>query len=191
MQTSPTPASRCPRPSWSGGASSPGSNGIVVELDPVTAKVLQHATVAQAGGEVRLPSDGIQLFVGVNGHVTAAPLDALTTSSWVADTQQGSLAVSVLVVGGVVAAGCNGFLFTYDPASRSRLQKGQLKSSWSVGGDYDTRLASDGTTLYAGTHAYVYARWLRNLGSDLFTPVAVPSSATTYNPVDVLWAGGL
>ncbi|TQN48620.1 uncharacterized protein DUF4157 [Humibacillus xanthopallidus] len=168
-----------------------GSNGLVVELDPASGKVLQHATVAQAGGEVRLASDGIRLYAGVNGQVTAAPLDTLTTSSWVADTGQGSLAVSVLVTGGVIAAGCNGYVFTFDPGSGRQLQKGQLKSSWSVGGDYDTRLASDGRTLYAGSHAYVYARSLRNLAADLFTPVAVPSSAATYNPVDVLWAGGL
>ena len=168
-----------------------GSNGIVFELDPGSGRILQHSTVAQAGGEVRLASDGIRLFAGVNGHVVASPLDSLTAPTWVADTGQGGLAVSVLVAGGVVAAGCNGFVFTFDPGSGQQLQKGQLKSSWSIGGDYDTRLATDGQTLYAGTHAYVYARALGNLGADLFTPVAVPSSASTYNPVDVLWAGGL
>ncbi len=168
-----------------------GSNGIAFELHPVSGRILQHSTVAQAGGEVRLASDGIRLYAGVNGQVVASPLDSLTAPTWVADTGQGGLAVSVLVAGGVVAAGCNGFVFTFDPGSGRQFQKGQLRGSWSIGGDYDTRLATDGQNLYAGSHAYVYARALGNLGADLFAPVAVPTSASTYNPVDVLWAGGL
>ena len=160
-----------------------GSNGIAFELHPVSGRILQHSTVAQAaGGEVRLASDGIRLYAGVNGQVVASPLDSLAAPTWVADTGQGGLAVSVLVAGGVVAAGCNGFVFTFDPGSGRQLQKGRRKSSWSIGGDYDTRLATDGQNLYAGSHAYVYARALGNLGADLFTPVAVPDQRVDLQP---------
>ncbi|MEA2532270.1 MAG: hypothetical protein QOJ93_81, partial [Actinomycetota bacterium] len=166
-----------------------GSNGHVYEVNPTSGKIIHDLLVTSRFGtgnyETRLTTDGATLFVGVHGYVYGVSLSDWGSSKW--DTGVGGTGayqpVSVLVSGSRLFAGSNGYVYEINPASGQQLHS--LLVTGSVGvGDYDTRLATDGATLFVGVHGYAYgvslgdwsrSAWNVGLGSTLYHPVSVLS----------------
>ena len=91
-----------------------------------------------------------------------------------------------LLVGGELYAGCNGTVFQLDPITGA--VQSSLLVTGSVGvGDYETRLACDGTTLFVGVHGYVYGIALSDMSRVAWT-CSLPSAG--YTVVEVLSANG-
>ena len=112
----------------------------------------------------------------------------------------GVFMVNVATTAGRVLAGANGFVYDLDPGTGA-IRSSILCASAIGVGDYETRLATDGRSVYAGTHGYVYA--LSLLAAAPPTPlgsvaVAVAGQgdrhATSVDQVGTLWhrmqAGG-
>ena len=68
----------------------------------------------------------------------------------------GIFMVNVATTAGRVLAGANGFVYDLDPGTGA-IRSSILCASAIGVGDYETRLATDGRSVYAGTHGYVYA----------------------------------
>ncbi|MDQ2957602.1 MAG: DUF4157 domain-containing protein [Actinomycetota bacterium] len=62
---------------------------------------------------------------------------------------------SVLDVSDRVFTGCNGYVYELDP-NDGAVMHSQLVTGSVGAGDYETRLASDGSRLFVGVHGYVY-----------------------------------
>ena len=91
-----------------------------------------------------------------------------------------------LQVGGRVFAGSNGYLYELDPATGA--VRSSLLVTGPVGvGDYETRLTTDGTTLFLGVHGYVYGVALSN-PSRVAWSCSLPKAG--YTVVDVLAGNG-
>jgi hypothetical protein len=136
------------------------SDGHVCELDPASGRQLHDLRLSSMFGsgdyDANLSSDGAVLYVGMHGYVYA-----LSMSSWSAvwDAGVGGTGtferVNVLHQDGRLYAGSNGHVYELDPASGS--ERHSLLVTGKIGvGDYETRLASDGSGLYVGVHGYVY-----------------------------------
>ncbi|HEX5414880.1 MAG TPA: tectonin domain-containing protein, partial [Chloroflexota bacterium] len=143
-----------------GGRLFAGCLGFVYEISPVTGQVIHSLQVTnQLGSDdtTRLTSDGQTLFAGVSGHVYGVPLgDWAPTKVWsvaVGGTTGPTGPVSVLLFGGSLFAGANGYVYQISPTSGRIIASVLL--TWSVGA-YDTSLASGGPDLYVGCHGYAY-----------------------------------
>jgi len=91
---------------------------------------------------------------------------------------------SVLSVAGRVFAGSNGYVYEVDARTGAVLH--QLRVSDAAGvGDYDTRLACDGSTLFVGVHGYVYGVALNDWSRPRWT-ASLPKAG--YTVVELLTA---
>ncbi|BBC31175.1 hypothetical protein SGFS_024690 [Streptomyces graminofaciens] len=146
-----------------GGKAFTGSNGYVYQIDPTSGKILHSLLVTDKIGvgdyTTRLATDGTNLYAGVHGYIYAISIGGdWKQPLW--GTPVGGLlgtnAVDVMVAGGKLFAGSDGYVDQIHPTSGKILHS--LLVSDKVGvGDYTTRLATDGANLYAGVHSYVYA----------------------------------
>ncbi|RRR85969.1 DUF4157 domain-containing protein [Streptomyces sp. RP5T] len=162
-----------------------GSNGYVYEIDPVGGHVLRKLLVTDSIGagdyDTRLATDGTTLFVGVHGYVYGVNLQTWGKPWYV--SLKGYAPASVLFDRGRLYAGSNGYVYEIDPVKGSLLH--QLLVTDSIGaGDYDTRLATDGTTLFVGVHGYVYGVNLQTWGKPWYV------SLKGYAPASVLFDRG-
>ncbi len=165
-----------------------GSNGYVYQVDRTSGKqvhqLLLSSRFGQGDYETRLDTDGTTLFAGIHGYVYGVDIGRWT-SKW--DCGVGGRAayhpVSVLFANGWVYAGSNGYAYQLNPSTGAQVQG--LLVAGSVGvGNYDTRLATDGWTLFVGTHGYLYGVRLSNWSEPAWN-VAVGGIAS-YHPVSVL-----
>ena len=169
-----------------------GSNGYVYEVDPGTGKQLHSLLVTSLLGSgnytTRIATDGKTLFAGVHGYVYGVPLSKWSSAwnSGVGGTGQYE-PVTVLVHGSKLFAGSNGYVYEFDPATGK--QRHSLLVTGKLGvGDYDSRLTTNGTSLYVGVHGYVYAVALGSWNATAwYTGVGGTAS---YHPVSVLSRGG-
>ncbi|HTZ44043.1 MAG TPA: DUF4157 domain-containing protein [Jatrophihabitans sp.] len=91
-----------------------------------------------------------------------------------------------LRVGGRVFAASNGYLYELDPVTGA--VRSSLLVTGAVGvGDYETRLASDGSTIFVGVHGYVYGVRLSAPGQVAWT-CSLPKAG--YTVVEVLAGNG-
>ncbi len=173
-----------------GGRVFAGSNGSVYELDPQSGKIVHSLQLSDSVGvgdyTTRIASDGTNLFAGVHGYVYIVALDtwqlqATASIGGFLNFEQ----VDVLAAGGRVFAGSNGSVYELAPRSGKIVHSLQLSDSVGVG-DYTTRIASDGTNLYAGVHGYAYVVPLDTWKSGRFSAVGGPGNLS----VEVLAAGG-
>ncbi|HUY99899.1 MAG TPA: DUF4157 domain-containing protein [Thermomicrobiaceae bacterium] len=174
-----------------GGRVFAGSNGYVYELDPTTGTVLHSLLVTGSIGvgdyDTRLATDGRTLFVGVHGYVYGVPLNSWQNPWNVGVGGTGAYEpVSVLARGGRLFAGSNGYVYELNPANGQIVHNLRLSSIFGVG-NYDTRLASDGATLYVGMHGYVYGVSLGSWKSSWEVGVG---GTGAYKPVEVLLQNG-
>ncbi|MEU6800124.1 eCIS core domain-containing protein [Streptomyces neyagawaensis] len=137
-----------------------GSNGYVYQLDPKSGSVVNSLLLTDQVGvgdyTTRLCADGTSLYAGVHGYVYAVALDDWKEARWSCGV--GGVGayepVSVCTAGQRVLAGSNGYVYEFGPASAKILNSQLLTYSIGAGGDYDTAVVSDGTSLYAGVHGY-------------------------------------
>ncbi|WP_055524575.1 eCIS core domain-containing protein [Streptomyces graminilatus] len=171
-----------------------GSDGYVDQIDPASGKILHSLLVSDRVGvgdyTTRLATDGTNLYTGVHGYVYAIGIgDDWQQPLWNSGVGGllGTSAVEVMVDGGKLFAGSDGYVDQIDPASGKILHSLLVTDQVGVG-DYTTRLATDGTNLYAGVHGYVYAigigdDWQQPLwnsgvgGVQAFKPVSVSVDA--------------
>ena len=95
--------------------------------------------------------------------------------------------MSVLVSGSRLFAGSNGYVYELNPGTGKQIHSLLLASRFGVG-NYETRLATDGTWLFVGAHGYVYGVALSNWSNSQWN-VGVGGTGT-YDPVTVLSASG-
>ncbi|MBO2453242.1 DUF4157 domain-containing protein [Actinomadura barringtoniae] len=151
-------------------------NGYVYELDPVTSKVVHslHLTEALAGVATNMATDGTFLYAGVHGYAYGIRLNGDWSRADWSQGLGGTLTyeeVNVLSAGGKLFAGCDGYVYELRPATGDRIHSLHLTAT---GAGAVTRLAADGTSLYAGVHGYAYgirlngdwsrADWSQGLG---------------------------
>ncbi|MEU5046249.1 eCIS core domain-containing protein, partial [Streptomyces griseorubiginosus] len=175
-----------------GGKVFAGSNGYVYQIDPTTGKILHNLLLTSQIGTgdytTRLTTDGTNLYAGVHGYVYGVSL-----GNWKAlwNAGVGGLVsfppVEVMSADGKLFAGSNGYVYQIDPTT-GKILHNLLLTSLVGTGDYTTRLTTDGTSLYAGVHGYVYAiildgDWKQPLwsagvgGIGAFEPVSVTVGA--------------
>jgi len=94
----------------------------------------------------------------------------------------------VLLTGGRVFAGANGYVAELEPGT-GKVKQLQLLPSSLGQGDYTTRLATDGQYLYAGIHGYVYAAPLDDLTARPW-PACPVGGVGIFAKVNVLVIGG-
>jgi outer membrane protein assembly factor BamB len=132
------------------------------ELDPNTGATVgtYGLDYKEGSGDVRLATDGTRIFAGHGDTVDCTQpgragwrtsVASLMTEKGVA----GHHPVSILMLNGRLFAGCNGYLYELQPNSGVARQWMRPTDLAGVG-DYDTRLATDGTDICLGTHGYVY-----------------------------------
>ena len=93
--------------------------------------------------------------------------------------------VHTVVAAGRLFTGSNGYVYELDPQTGAVLH--ELLVTGTVGaGNYTTRLATDGTSLFVGVHGYVYSVSLSNWSKTAWN---LGVGSTGYNPVDVLVYG--
>ncbi|MFF7262490.1 DUF4157 domain-containing protein [Streptomyces sp. NPDC008159] len=137
-----------------------GSDGYVYRLDPRSAKILDSLLLVDQVGvgdyTTRITTDGTSLYAGVHGYVYRVALDDWEKPQWHGGV--GGVGafrpVSVCLAADRVLAGSNGYVYEFDPKTGKLLNSRLLTSTLPTGGDYDTSVATDGTTLYAGVHGY-------------------------------------
>ena len=100
--------------------------------------------------------------------------------------KSGFTVTTPLQVGGRVFAASNGYLYELDPVTGDVRSSLLVTSAVGVG-DYETRLASDGSTLFVGVHGYVYGVRLSAPGQVAWT-CSLPRAG--YTVVEVLAANG-
>jgi hypothetical protein len=174
------------------------SNGMAYELDPMTSRVLHSRSVGISGlvqrTETRPATDGTRLFIGIDGGVVALPVGG----DWSAGTLWSTLLlntpdrygspVSVLVDHGRLYVGTGGGVFELDPATGKVLHQLQL-TSLSPSPALETRLSTDGSTLFAGVHGYAYAVPLSTFAKPTWY-TRVGGGGLTFPAVTVLAARG-
>ncbi|HEV2634049.1 MAG TPA: LamG-like jellyroll fold domain-containing protein [Actinocrinis sp.] len=146
-----------------GGRAFASADGYLYELAPTDGKVKQKIQLPDTsrGAVASLTADATHLYVGVTGRVHALPLGATWTKpQWTTGVLSGLThdhPVDVLLVGARLFAGTNSFVHELRPADGRGLQEIELGSRAGIG-DYDTKLASNGSSLlFVGTHGYAYA----------------------------------
>jgi hypothetical protein len=171
-----------------GGRLFTGSNGYVYELDTRTGAVLHSLLVTSSSGvgdyETRLATDGTTLFVGVHGYVYGVALADWSQPQW--NVGVGGTAayqpVSVACYQSRLFAASNGYVYELNPSSGKQLHSLLVTSRFGTG-NYESRMATDGTSLFVGVHGYVYgvslATWRAAWN------VAVGGTAA-YQPVSVV-----
>ena len=171
-----------------------GCNGMVYQLDPASGEVLHSLQVISAAGDgdftTQLATDGTMLFVGVHGSVYAVPIDSdWTTNTWYAKIGGAGEypEVSLRYAGGALYAGSAGSAYQLDPATGTVLSS-VLAVSGLEPGAYDTRLDTDGTTLFVGTAGYACGILLADWSAPAWS-VSL-GGAFAGQPVSVLSAGG-
>ena len=163
-----------------------GSNGWIYRLSPQNGGILNRRRLSRVGVETRLATDGTRLFAGLYGSVYAVTIGGdWSKDAWPEISLRGYEHVSVLCAGGTLFAGTNGRAYRVDPGSGRTTGDVALASTIGVG-NYETRLASDGVRLFAGTHGSVYGLPVR--GS--WTKASWSCSLVGYGEVDVLVNAG-
>ncbi len=97
----------------------------------------------------------------------------------------GYVPATTLLAGGRMFVGSNGYVYELDPTTGAVLHSLLVTSSVGVG-DYNTQLATDGTTLFVGVHGYVYGVRLADWSKTAWN---VSVGGTGYEPVAVLVNG--
>lgn len=162
-----------------------GSNGRIFELNPSTGAVVHSVSLGSmfGSGDYRpslVLADPSTLVVGMHGYVYGINTGSFSGSTWDCSLPNGGYhAVDVALRDGRLFAGSNGYVYELTP-DRGRVVH-QLLVTDSVGaGDYTTTIATDGQTLFAGVHGYVYgvrlgdfsrAAWSANLGGNRYSRV--------------------
>ena len=143
-----------------GGQVFAGCNGYVYQITPQgqrTNSLLVTGSIGVGDYTTQLAADSRNLYAGVHGYVYALPLNTKWSgTTWnvgVGGTSYNR--VSVLTQNGRLFAGSNGYAYDISPASGTILHSLLLASMTGIG-NYDTTLAGDGHSLYAGAHGYSY-----------------------------------
>ena len=167
------------------------SNGYVYEIDRNSGSIIHNLRLSSIFGvgdyDARLACDGNTLYVGMHGYVYGVSLRSWS-SSW--GTGVGGTGaykpVSVLWQNGSLYAGSNGYVYQIDPSNGKQLHSLLVTSAVGVG-DYTTRLACDGRSLFVGVHGYVYGVPLNSWKNPWNASVGGVGS---YSPVSVLVQNG-
>ncbi|MEO7288842.1 MAG: DUF4157 domain-containing protein [Jatrophihabitantaceae bacterium] len=122
----------------------------------------------------------------LNPRIANISLDQDLATRWSASLPSAGYHVtSVLQVGRRVFSASNGYVYELDPNTGAVLHS--LRVSDPVGtGDYETRLATDGNTLFVGVHGYVYGIKLNDLSRVGWT-TSLPRAG--YLVVEVCFSG--
>jgi outer membrane protein assembly factor BamB len=138
------------------------ASGVLLELDPNTGAIIQPFGMdyKDGSGDVRLATDGTRIFAGYSDIVHGfqppnarwrTPVGSLMTEKGVT----GHHPVSVLMLNGRLFSGCNGYFYELQPDSG--VVRHWMLPTYQFGvGDYNTRMATDGTDIYIGINGYVY-----------------------------------
>ncbi|MGH2720909.1 MAG: tectonin domain-containing protein, partial [Actinomycetota bacterium] len=162
-----------------------GSNGYAYEIDPGTGHVKHGILLASRFGTgdytTSLAAAGTTLFVGTHGYVYGIDVNNFSKAAWHASLPNaGYTLVHVLSVNGNLFAGSNGYAYRLRPQDGAVLHSLRVTDFIGVPGtDYTTRLATNGATLFVGTHGYVYAidlakwslGWTANLAGNRYSNV--------------------
>ncbi len=161
------------------------SNGYVHKLDPSNGKVAKTYQFSSMFGvgdyTARMALQGKNLIVGSHGYVYAVDTSKFK-AVWSADLSgAGYNPVDVVAHGGYIYAGCNGHAYAIE-ADHGNVKEHLLVTSKVGVGDYSTRVATDGTTLFVGVHGWAYgiklnswkkAKWETDLKGSRWTRVSL------------------
>jgi hypothetical protein len=173
-------------------------DAVAYELDPVTGGTAANRTVAlpDVGEDTTavLAADSTYLYIGVSGRVHALPLNTAWSTKPAWSTQalgdDGATDVDLLLVGGRLFAGTNGYVYELRTTDGAVAQRIQLRE-FTIGTGYTVKLATDGSLLYAGTHAYAYALQLNGpWNNQPFWTSDHLGIGITYAPVSILSTPG-
>jgi hypothetical protein len=155
-----------------------GCNTYVYEFNPADGKIKNQVLLSETGVgdyETHLDVNDDMVFAATHGFVYGIKRQNWKKYAWYVRVG-GNIDFelpNVLIAGKQLFAGCNGYVYEIDP-ERGTL-KHQLLITDIIGqGNYETRLAYDGITLFAGVHGdWKAASWY------------IPMDGITYNPVSV------
>jgi outer membrane protein assembly factor BamB len=160
------------------------SNSMLFELQPANGKVLGSKSLTNVSDETHIASDGKLVFAGVLGYVRATALDQWATQAWAAPMiGLSSWPSHVLYASGRLFAGSNGSVLELNPQDGTRLHSLTVSQAYGP----EVRMATDGKTLFAGCHGYVYGVSLDDWSKTAWT---APMTDASYSDVSVLYAGG-
>ena len=160
------------------------SNGQAYELQPSNGAIINSGTVLTVNDETHIASDGKMLFAGCYGEVVAKRLTPWSNAWRTPMTGLTSWPVHVLYANGRLFAGSNGAVHELDPAGGRRLHSLDISSAYGP----EVRLATDGKTLFAGCHGYVYGIKLNDWSKVAWT---TPMTDASYSNVQLLFDGQL
>ncbi|NUP50282.1 MAG: DUF4157 domain-containing protein [Catenulispora sp.] len=142
------------------------SDGYLYEADARTGAIRKNKTMTlpdtTLGSKTNsLAMDDNQVYVGINGHVHAAPRNGAwgggpTWSTDALGVRDSLLPVAVLLAGNRLFAACHGYLSEIDKSNGKVLQRIAFGKWWQAG-LFPVDLATDGELIYAGTHGAAYA----------------------------------
>jgi len=160
------------------------SNSQLYELSPTNGKVLGSKSITNVNDETHIASDGKQIFCGVLGYVRSTALNQWAKQAWAAPMiGLSSWPTHVLYASGRLFAGSNGSVVELNPQTGARLHYLTVSQAYGP----EVRLATDGTTLFAGCHGYVYGIHLNDLSKVAWTTAMTDAS---YSDVEVVFTGG-
>jgi len=161
------------------------SNGQLYELQPGTGQVVKNATLLTVRDTTHIASDGKRVFGGVYGNVVAYSIDRWDKLAWRASMPGlTSWPVNLLTVNGRLFAGTNGFVVELDPNTGNKLNTVTVSQAYGA----EVRMASDGTTLFVGSHGYAYGIKLNDVSKVAWTTAMTGAS---YSSVHVFFANGM
>ena len=151
------------------GALYAGTNGHVYQLSPDSGQVMHHLSLRSLIGlgdyTTTLRVHAGMLLAGTHGWVYGIDPSDWSAHAWATSLGgTGYNLVDLLVANAGLYAGTNGFVFELDPTTGAVRQSRRMSSIVGAG-NYTTRLATDGTRLFAGTHGWVYGMPLDDLSA--------------------------
>lgn len=169
-----------------------GCNGYVYELNPANGKIVRQLLVASSIGvgdyETRLAVAEDMVIAGTHGYVYGIRRSDWSRTAWYAGVgHTGYNLPNVLLAGRRVFAGCNGYVYELNRETGAVVHDVLVTSVIGVG-NYETRLAYDGVTLYVGVHGYVYG--IAPDGAWSAAAWYLPVDGVTYQPVSVAATAG-
>ncbi|HTW82578.1 MAG TPA: hypothetical protein VMD91_00765 [Candidatus Sulfotelmatobacter sp.] len=137
-----------------------GSNGYVYQISTggkIEHNLLVSSRVGVGDYTTRVAADEKFVYAGVHGYAYGIDRNDWKRASWNRAVSSTWPRVDVLPFADRLIVGSNGYLFDLNPRDGAIGRSVLLASLFGVpGGDYETRLATDGYNVYAGIHGYAY-----------------------------------